>query len=46
VVQIPPQPSAAPQALPAQLAVHPQMPLAPPPPQASGALHAPPAQQG
>jgi hypothetical protein len=42
----PPQPSLAPQAFPAQLGVHPHVPLWPLPPHDSGALHVPPEQHG
>jgi hypothetical protein len=43
-LHVPPQPSSAPQAFPAQLGVQPQTPLRPPPPQLRGAVHVAPAQ--
>ncbi len=46
VTQIPPQPSAPPQAFPVQLGVQPQTPGGPPPPQVSGLPHALPGQHG
>lgn len=43
-MQVPPHPSLAPQALPAQLGVHPQTSGVPPPPQLSGDAQVPPVQ--
>src|SRR5215472_3756369 len=46
VWQIPPQPSLAPQVLPAQLGAHPHVPGVPAPPHVSGGAQSPPVQHG